>query len=137
MEIGEVFCAVSFSFAPLSFLLLLLLLMMMMGMLQLIQVVGFLHLPLYLVSSFHPQSFAPFLLLARLMAPLVGRLVSFDVVKMGSAVLLLLLRSRPTPILFRSFLLLEVLLPSPRLLLFSSYLFVLLDSDVVCRSREL
>ena len=55
----------------------------------------------------------------------------------GSAVLLLLLRSRQTPLLFRFFLLLEILLPSPRLLFFSSYLFVLLDSDVVCRGREL
>ena len=42
IEIDEVFCAVAFSFAPLSFLLLLLLLMMMMRMLRLIQVVGFL-----------------------------------------------------------------------------------------------
>ena len=50
MEIDEVFCAVVFSFAPLSLLLLLLLLMMMTRMLQLLQIVGFLRLLLYLVN---------------------------------------------------------------------------------------
>ena len=50
MEINVVFCAFAFSFAPLSLLLLLSLLMMMTRALQLVQIVGFLQLPLYLVN---------------------------------------------------------------------------------------
>ena len=45
MEIDEVFCAVVFSFAPLSLLLLLLLLMMMKRILRVLQAEEFLLMP--------------------------------------------------------------------------------------------